>query len=161
MGSNGQGSGLAPGELLANAPTHDAYEAARNALKAIRLPYGLADDPARKKWKNALEFATDRQFPGGKTREVPRIALEALPDGWRLSVSDYNLSMKGVVDFRYLEEIFDAWEDLQLGKRGRWMEIKSGEGYKRRKAEEERQLASNPDEMYTLAKGGRDPKKRS
>jgi hypothetical protein len=145
---------------LADPHAVDPYEVARKGLKAIRLPYGLADDPARQKWPAALAFATDRQFPGGKTREVPRIALEALSDGWRLSVSDYNLSMKGIVEFRHLEELFSAWEDLQLGRRGKWVEIKSGEGYKRRKAEEERQLASRPDEMYTLAKGGGDPRRQ-
>lgn len=126
----------------------------------VRAPYGVPDDGMAVSHPLAWRFLTDRQFPGGKTREVPRVSLEALSDGWRLSVSDYNLSVKGTVEFPLLRDLWGSFEALMKGRRGKWVEIKSGEGYKRRKAEEERQLASRPDELYTLAKGGGDPKKQ-
>lgn len=139
----------------------DPYAQAKLTLENIRRPYGLPDDPARATWKRSLRFLTDRQFPGGKTREVPRVTIESQPDGFRLTATDYNLSVKGTVDFEFAADWLKAFEDLIEGRRGKWIEVKSGDGYKRRKAEEERQLATNPDALYTLAKGGRDPKRRS
>lgn len=123
------------------------------------MPYGLADDPARELYKQALKFLTDRQYDQGKTREVPRVTIQATAEGWEISVQDYTLSVKVTAYARYLDEIWAALEAKFLPNATGWKETKSGEGYKRRKAEEERSLAKRRDEMYDLSKGERDPKK--
>jgi len=104
------------------------------------------------------EFLTDRQYPGGKSREVPRITLEATETGWRVVVTDYNLSVKLTHEFEHLSDFVNQLASCWLRKRGRWQATKSGEGYKRRKANEDSELAKRPDELYHLAKGGGDPK---
>lgn len=101
-----------------------------------------------------MPFLTDKELPGGKLREVPRITLEATPRGYKATMTDYLLSMKLVVEFLHIEQIFDALEAGFRNPKALWVEVKSGEGYKLRKEEERKRLAAQSDELYNAAKGG-------
>ena len=108
-----------------------------------------------------LAFLTDRSTPGGKTLEVPRLTLEATPEGWKGTLQHYTLSVKLVVNVDYLHELFDEMERrFDRNARG-WSATKTGEAAKRRQADEASNLAKHRDRLYDLAKGGGDPEKQT
>lgn len=114
------------------------YEALKVNLLDVRRPYGLTDDPARAKYEKLLASLTDRETPKGKSREVARLSIVATKIGFRATLTDYLLSMKLTVDFPYLEMLFRALEDGIAGKVGWWDPVKSGEGYARKRSEEQK-----------------------
>jgi hypothetical protein len=133
---------------------------AEAAFLALRIPYGLGDDPARARWPNLLAFLTDRQTPKGKTIEVPRLTLVATAEGWTATVQHFTLSVKVVANFRYLADLLGALEAKWLPGATGWSATKTGEAAKRRAADEASQLAKSQDPLYHLAKGGGDPRKQ-
>src|ERR1700761_928732 len=57
-------AGGANGDVDANIDQPSrAYDIVVASMRGMRTPFGLGDDPARKKYKELLEFLTDRQFP--------------------------------------------------------------------------------------------------
>lgn len=106
-----------------------------------------------------MAFLTDRELPGGKSRDVPRIMLSAVPGGFKAVLTDYLLSMKFEVEFRYLHQLIPALATAWTNPNARWIPVAVGEGHKIRKEEERKRLAGKSDEVYDAVKGGRkDPK---
>lgn len=124
-------------------------------MRGLRTPFGLGDDPARQSHRLLMAFLTDREFPGGKTREVPRVALVATQSGWKATLTDYTLSMAYTVEFRHISQLLDALSTGFTDPDARWVPVKVGDGYKARKEEERKMLETRPDEVYHAAKGGR------
>ena len=119
------------------------YAAAKAGLLDVRRPWGQPDDPARARFPRLMSSLTDRQTPKGKKREVARISLVATKTGFRATLTDYLISMKLTVDFPRLENIMQALEDGIEGRLGWWDEVKSGEGWARRKADETKRLGTD------------------
>lgn len=115
----------------------------------------MSDDPLKRSHRKLWEFLTDRELPGGKRREVPRVTVVAISGGWRATITCYLLSMKFEVDFRHLHQIYDALGTAFTNPDAKWVEIAAGEGAKLRKEEERKRLAAQSDEVYDAVKGGR------
>ena len=148
---DGQQSGFAEGEIVERRETvgvddngrgdgSEAYVKLASNLKGIKLPWGTADDPSRKRFPRLMALLTDKQTPKGRSREVARVGLAATPTGFRATLTDYLMSMKLTVDFERLLDMPKALEEGINGKRGFWTEVKAGEGYQIRKAEEKKAL---------------------
>lgn len=157
--SEGGGEPAAGDNHLRKGGPDEHWNVAQEVFLAVRDPYALPDEPAREEFPRLLRFLTDRQTPAGKSLEVPRLTLEATPEGWKATVQHYTLSLKFTRNFDYLHEIWAELEKAFNSRRG-WMATKTGEAAKRRQAEETSNLTKHPDELYNLAKGGGDPKKR-
>jgi hypothetical protein len=131
VSSNGRGDGS------------EFYDALAVNLVKLREPWGAYDDSARRHFPKLMAALTDRQTPRGKTREVARVSLAATKTGFRATLTDYLLSMKLTVDFVNLCDMPQALEQGINGNRGFWTEVKSGEGYQKRKEDEKKKLATS------------------
>jgi hypothetical protein len=160
LGSSSQNRGdasepdLAEGEILER-PVSDQlddngrgdgseyYDNLRTVITRVREPWGLPDDEGRKKFPKLMASLTDRQTPKGKSREGARISLAATKTGFRVTLSDYLISMKLTVDVDHLEDIFQALEDGISRRRGFWQDMKAGEAYNRKKSDEAKRLGNS------------------
>ena len=131
------------------------------ALKNVRQPFGLLSDPLREAYGKLWDFLTSRCLPGGKRREVPRITLEATEKGWRASLCDYTLSVKGTREFEHFHDMAEALAGLfERGALG-WSQMRAGEAWKKIKADEQRNRIDEKEEIWKIAMGGGDPKKQN
>jgi hypothetical protein len=134
-------------------PQTDPYAIVAAHVARVRQPYGAPDDPARKQFPRTLAFLTDRELPGGKRRDVPKLLLEATPQGWKAVLTDYTLSYKCTIEFRHFSELLETLEMAFAGKAGSWQESQAGEGAKARKQAEQERLKDAPDPLYNMARG--------
>jgi hypothetical protein len=146
-------SDFAPGEIVERSESSglatngrgdgsDYYDSVRKVIKGVRLPWGVSDDVARKRYPQLMASLTDRETPKGKAREGARISLAATKNGFRVTLSDYLISMKLTVDIRYLEDIFKALEHGITSADANWTDMKAGEAYNKRKSDEAKRLGN-------------------
>ena len=83
---------------------------------------------------------TALKAPNKARREPSVLRLKAAPNGWQLTLVDYNLSYQVTVGCEHLDGLFAAMEKALGDARCPWEPIRYGKGEERRREQDKKLL---------------------
>lgn len=139
--SNGQpvapvsrGGNATPGGLT-------AIERLEEQLLASTEPYGLVQDPARRRWPNLWEHLTVHTTSTGRSKQVCTLSILAVPTGFQATLRDMTYSATLTVECESLEGVYAALEAEITSPRPRWKMTRHGERANAQKSSDGKKLA--------------------
>lgn len=129
-----RGGNATPGGL-------SAIERLEEQLLASTEPYGLVQDPARRRWPNLWEHLTVHTTSTGRSKQVCTLSILAVPTGFQATLRDMTYSATLTVECEALEGVYAALEAEITSPRPRWKLTRHGERANAQKSSDGKKLA--------------------
>jgi hypothetical protein len=116
-------------------------KALEEILRASQEPYGLSQDPARKRYPNLWEHLTVHQCESGRSKQVATLSIVATPTGFTTTLRDMTLSVSLTSESESLDDCLPALERLLDSPRPPWKTTRHGERANNLKGQDAKKLA--------------------
>lgn len=114
------------------------------AARKNDFAYGSSRDTAADRFPELWTWLTATKGHKGVRREPSNLRIKAVPNGWQITLADYNLSYQVSVGAANLEDLYPRLEETLASPTCPWEPIRWGKGEERRR-EEDRKLLDKLD----------------